>query len=136
MPPLPAPGLAKRVSLCFTPPSDDRQVADQLAVYNKWHETELERWLADHGVPHTTAADRKELENLVKEHWQTNVAQPYNNWSPSQLQSYLTSKGDKTKEKAAKSKDSLLSQVMASWTETEEQASSSYGSVKEWIFES
>jgi len=25
-------------------------VANVIAVYNKWHETELERWLSDHGT--------------------------------------------------------------------------------------
>ncbi|KAG9571229.1 hypothetical protein KCU77_g3947, partial [Aureobasidium melanogenum] len=31
------------------------------AAYNKWHETELERWLSDHDVPYPTPADRKDL---------------------------------------------------------------------------
>ncbi|KIV97009.1 hypothetical protein PV10_00818 [Exophiala mesophila] len=43
------------------------------AVYNKWHETELERWLSDHDIPYPTPADRKDLENLVKDNWQTYV---------------------------------------------------------------
>ena len=42
-------------------------------VYNKWHETELERWLSDHDVPYPAASDRKDLENLVKENWQTKI---------------------------------------------------------------
>jgi hypothetical protein len=45
-------------------------------AYNKWHETELERWLSDHDVPYPTPADRKDLENLVKENWQSKVAEP------------------------------------------------------------
>ena len=42
-------------------------------MYNKWHETELERWLSDHDIPYPTPADRKDLENLVKDNWQTYV---------------------------------------------------------------
>lgn len=42
-------------------------------VYNKWHETELERWLSDHDIPYPTPADRKDLEILVKDNWQSKV---------------------------------------------------------------
>lgn len=67
-------------------------------VYNKWHETELERWLSDHGafvpiffwyacwiqrakyelidIPYPTPSDRRNLENLVKANWASNVQQP------------------------------------------------------------
>ncbi|EON65395.1 hypothetical protein W97_04633 [Coniosporium apollinis CBS 100218] len=68
------------------------------AAYNNWHETELERWLSDHDVPYPTPADRKDLENLVKENWNT------------KMKKY--------------------------WYETEDQASDSYHSVKDWIFDS
>ena len=50
--------------------------AYSLTVYNKWHETELERWLSDHDVPYPKAADRKDLENLVKSNWDANVVKP------------------------------------------------------------
>ena len=46
------------------------------AAYNKWHETELERWLSDHDVPYPKAADRKDLENLVKDNWQAKIVDP------------------------------------------------------------
>jgi hypothetical protein len=40
-------GLAKLVSLRV----DSIYVRDLIfLVYNKWHETELERWLSDHGT--------------------------------------------------------------------------------------
>lgn len=62
-------------------------------MYNKWHETELERWLSDHGmkysffrcarvltndkdIPHPSPADRRDLENLVKTNWDTKVQKP------------------------------------------------------------
>ncbi|OAL36317.1 hypothetical protein AYO20_04475 [Fonsecaea nubica] len=78
------------------------------AAYNKWHETELERWLSDHDVPYPTPADRKDLENLVKDNWQAKVVDPvattgdktsdsyhsvkdwiFDSWSESSLKSFL-----------------------------------------------
>jgi len=106
------------------------------AVYNKWHETELERWLSDHDIPYPTPADRKDLENLVKDNWQSKIAQPYNDWSPSQLSSYLQQKGVETKDAAAANKDNLIVQVKNSWYETEDKAEDAYSSVKDWIFDS
>ncbi|CRG86388.1 Stress response protein ish1 [Talaromyces islandicus] len=62
------------------------------SVYNRWHETELERWLSDHGVlclrqclhvvnsstdiPYPTPADRKDLEKIVKANWNAKVQVP------------------------------------------------------------
>jgi len=106
------------------------------AVYNKWHETELERWLSDNNVPYPTPADRKDLENLVKDNWQSKVASPYNDWDTKQLQSYLSWKGAETKDSAAASKDSLISQVRNAWYETEDKAEDAWSSVRDWIFDS
>jgi hypothetical protein len=47
-----------------------------LTAYNKWHETELERWLSDNDVPYPSPADRKDLESLVKDNWQAKVVTP------------------------------------------------------------
>ncbi|KAH8591689.1 hypothetical protein B0O99DRAFT_631995 [Bisporella sp. PMI_857] len=106
------------------------------SVYNKWHETELERWLSDHNVPYPTPADRKDLENLVKANWQTRVTQPYNDWDAKQISSFLSDKGVETKDSAAVNKDSLLAQVKNYWYETEEKAEDAWSSVKDWIFDS
>lgn len=106
------------------------------AAYNKWHQTELERWLSDHNVPYPTPADRKDLLDLVKNSWENNVARPYNSWDVKQLQSYLTQKGQQAKKGTEKNKDSLVSQVQQSWSETTDQASDAYGSVQDWIFDS
>ena len=68
-------------------------IADK-PVYNKWHETELERWLTDHNIPYPTPADRRDLENLVKENWDTYVVTPYNKWDTAQLHKYIAQRGE------------------------------------------
>ncbi|KAK5657798.1 hypothetical protein OQA88_2871 [Cercophora sp. LCS_1] len=105
------------------------------AAYNKWHETELERWLSDHDVPYPTPADRKELEKLVQKNWDTYAVTPYNSWSTAQLQEYLKLKGIETKDSAAASKDSLVKQVQDVWYETEDKSQSAWTSVKDWILD-
>jgi len=105
-------------------------------VYNKWHETELERWLSDHNVPYPAAADRKDLENLVKDNWNDKVVTPYNSWDAHTLTNYLTVKGQQAKKGTEKNTESLIEQVKGYWTETEDSANQAYGSVKDWIFDS
>ncbi|OJJ71895.1 hypothetical protein ASPBRDRAFT_125142 [Aspergillus brasiliensis CBS 101740] len=82
------------------------------AVYNKWHETELERWLSDHDIPYPSPADRKDLESLVKSNWEAKVQKPlahatqhhtdhwhdakewlFDTWSDSQLKAFLDRHG-------------------------------------------
>lgn len=104
-------------------------------AYNKWHETELERWLSDHNVPYPTPADRKDLENLVKNNWQTKLTTPYSDWEPSQLQSYLKSKGQDVQKGAESNKEALVSRVKSVWTDTTDSVSESSKSVKDWIFD-
>ncbi|KAL9612655.1 MAG: hypothetical protein Q9167_002782 [Letrouitia subvulpina] len=105
------------------------------AAYNKWHETELERWLSDHNVPYPTPADRKDLENLVKSNWESKIARPYNDWEPAQLQSYMKFKGTEAKKGTESNKDSLVNQVEGIWHESTGTATNSYHSVKDWIFD-
>lgn len=105
------------------------------AAYNKWHETELERWLSDHDVPYPTPADRKQLEKLVSENWDTWVSTPYKNWDAAQLSEYLKQKGIETKDSAGATKDSLLSQVQSTWYESEDKAQGAWASVKDWILD-
>jgi hypothetical protein len=105
-------------------------------VYNKWHETELERWLSDNNVPYPTPADRKDLENLIKNNWNDYIVTPYNSWDANQLSKYLTAKGEEIQKGAEKNKDALVSQVKASWSDTEDKANEAYGSTKDWIFDS
>lgn len=104
-------------------------------VYNKWHETELERWLNDYNIPHPTPSDRKDLENLVKDNWNDKVVTPYNSWDAESLQSYLTLKGQQAKKGTEKNTQSLTEQVKELWEETEDSANTAYANVKDWIFD-
>lgn len=106
------------------------------AAYNKWHETELERWLSDHNIPYPAPADRKDLQDLVQKNWDNNVAKPYNSWDTNQLSNYLTSQGHQVKKGTEKNKDSLLSQVQSYWKGTADSANDAYGNVQNWIFDS
>jgi hypothetical protein len=91
--------------------------------------------LSDNNIPYPTPADRKDLENLIKQNWNDYVVSPYNSWDSKQLQKYITLKGESVQKGAEKNKDSLLAQVKASWTETEDQANDAYASVHDWIFD-
>lgn len=106
------------------------------AAYNKWHETELERWLSDHNVPYPTPADRKDLEKLVQKNWDTHVVTPYSSWDTAQLTDYLKQKGVDTKQSAQSNRDSLVNQVKSYWYETEDKAQNSWLNVKDWILDS
>jgi hypothetical protein len=95
----------------------------------------LERWLSDHDIPYPTPADRKDLENLVKDNWHNYVVTPYESWDVKQLNAYLQSRGQAVKKGTEKNKDQLVAQVKDSWVETEEQAEDAYNNVKDWIFD-
>ncbi|KAF2712645.1 hypothetical protein K504DRAFT_401720 [Pleomassaria siparia CBS 279.74] len=105
-------------------------------AYNKWHETELERWLSDHDVAYPKASDRKDLENLVKNNWNDKVVSPYNTWDAPSLQNYLTLKGHEAKKGTEQNTESLAEQVKGYWTETEDSTNQAYASVRDWIFDS
>ncbi|KAF8462977.1 putative stress response protein ish1 [Kalaharituber pfeilii] len=105
------------------------------SAYNKWHETELERWLADHDIPYPTPADRKDLENLVKENWDKKVSSPYTEWDAETLQAYLKQKGVEINEKSKDNKNWLVETVKKNWYEAENTAEDAYNNVKNWIFD-
>ncbi|KAI0380652.1 hypothetical protein F5Y04DRAFT_95820 [Hypomontagnella monticulosa] len=105
------------------------------AAYNKWHETELERWLSDHDIPYPTPADRKDLENLIQKNWDNYAVTPYKNWDSDKLTTYLQSKGVETKESAKSNKDALVSQVANAWYETEDKAQTAWTNVQDWILD-
>lgn len=105
------------------------------AVYNKWHETELERWLSDHSVPYPSPSDRKDLESLVEKNWNDYVIQPYSSWDTAELSAYLQAKGKQAEAEAEATKDNLVSQVRSNWYETEENAQVAWGSVRDWILD-
>jgi len=105
------------------------------AIYNKWHETELERWLSDHNVKYPTPSDRKDLENLVKENWDQNVVTPYQNWDTKQLNNWLKQKGVEVQKKNQENKDWLVAEAKKNWYETEATAEDTYADSKTWIFD-
>jgi len=104
-------------------------------AYNKWHETELERWLSDNNVPYPTPADRKDLEDLVKTNWNDYVITPYNKWDTNQMSKYLASKGEEIKKGTEKNKDALVAQIKASWSDTEDKTNDAYVTSRDWIFD-
>jgi len=105
------------------------------AIYNKWHETELERWLSDHNVPYPAPADRKDLENLVKENWEGNVVTPYEKWDTKAQANWLKQKGVDVGDQQAENADWLKKQIQKKWYESESSAEEGYGDAKTWIFD-
>ncbi|OAA39147.1 Stress-responsive protein Ish1 [Metarhizium rileyi] len=120
-------------------PADRLRRADIFAfcvkVYNRWQQTELERWLSDHDIPYPKASDRKDLETLVQQHWNNIIVQPYNNWDTARLSTFLREKGQDVYTASEDSKDSLISQVKANWYESEEAALQSWSNTKNWILD-
>ncbi|KAL2019313.1 hypothetical protein VTK56DRAFT_9780 [Thermocarpiscus australiensis] len=105
------------------------------AAYNRWHETELERWLSDHDIPYPTPADRKELEKLVQKSWDTHVVEPYREWDTGSLTGYLKRKGMDIKDSAVDNRDYLIDQVKSMWYETEDKAQNAWINSKDWILD-
>jgi len=106
------------------------------SLYDKWHETELERWLKDNNIPHPGPSDRKSLISTVKANWNDKVVSPYTSWDAATLVNYLSLKGQQAKKGTEQDAKSLAEQVKVYWTETEDSANQAYGSVKDWIFDS
>ncbi|AEO55078.1 hypothetical protein MYCTH_2298494 [Thermothelomyces thermophilus ATCC 42464] len=105
------------------------------AAYNKWHETELERWLSDHDVPYPTPADRKELEKLVQKNWDEKVVEPYRSWDIQKLTGYLKQKGIEAEESTEDTRESLLARVKGAWYESEEKAQNAWSNTKDWMLD-
>lgn len=141
MPSWVAAGLVKLVSYCKVIYSFELITWYHLLIpmlntaYNKWHETELERWLSDNDIPYPTPADRKDLEILIQKNWDSYAVSPYKNWDTDKLIAYLKTKGVETKDSIKSNKDSLVNQVANAWYETEDKAQTGWTSVQEWIFD-
>ena len=106
------------------------------SVYDRWHETELERWLSDHSIPHPSPSDRKNLHKTVADNWNDKIVNPYTSWDAKSLSNYLTARGQQAKKGTENDAKSLAEQVKSYWYETEDSANQAYGSVKDWIFDS
>jgi hypothetical protein len=104
-------------------------------AYNKWHETELDRWLTDHDIPHPEPADRKQLQQIVEKHWDAYAVRPFENWDTEKLRDYVESTGSEVRQGAQDTQESLLARVKGAWYETEDRAQEAWASVKDWIFD-
>lgn len=60
---------------------------------------------------------------------------PYASWQTPDLQSYLTQKGKQIQKGTEQNKDSLVAQVKAAWTDTEDSITTAYGSTRDWILD-
>ena len=89
----------------------------------------------DHDIPYPSPADRNDLEKIVDENWNNKISTPYSGWDVNQLQAYLKDRGYQAQDSTKETKDSLLSKVKENWHESENDAQSSYQSVKDWIFD-
>ncbi|EZG02342.1 hypothetical protein H106_07572 [Trichophyton rubrum CBS 735.88] len=122
------------------------------AVYNKWHETELERWLSDHDVPYPSPADRKDLEELVKKNWESYVTEPasktveevsdsfndaeewiFDSWSDSQLKAFLDRHGIPCPQ--PKKRDTLLSTARRNYEAIAQKLGQSVNYPGNWLYE-
>ena len=91
--------------------------------------------MSDHDIPYPSPADRKDLENIVKENWQNKVSTPYTDWNTDKLQAYLEEKGHQVQKGTEQNKEGLVNQVKNSWYETEDKAEEAYLNIRDWIFD-
>lgn len=98
------------------------------AIYNKWHETKLEKWLKDHNIPYPAASDRQSLYDTVEKHW-NKITPPYEQWSEKQLRAWLVESGSQASDIAATKKDELINMVQANYEDSSE-------SLVSWILDS
>ncbi|PYI20528.1 hypothetical protein BO99DRAFT_401677 [Aspergillus violaceofuscus CBS 115571] len=121
------------------------------AVYNKWHETELERWLADHDIPYPSPADRKDLESLVKTNWDAKVQKPlghaveqspdhwhnakewlFDTWSDSQLKAFLDRHGIPAPQ--PRKRDTLLKAVRENYETVAQKLGEAVSYPGNWVY--
>jgi hypothetical protein len=122
------------------------------AVYNKWHETELERWLSDHDIPHPSPADRRDLENLVKTNWDTRVQKPlgdfadqandqihhakewiFDTWSDTQLKAFLDRHGIPAPQ--PRKRDVLIKAVRENYEKVATKVGETASYPGDWVYE-
>lgn len=122
------------------------------AVYNKWHQTELERWLSDHDIPYPSPADRRDLENLIKSNWNTYVQAPithttegvsesvdnvkdwiFDSWSDSHLKAFLDRHGVPVAQ--PKKRDSLLASARQNYESIAQKLGQTTYYPGNWLYE-
>ncbi|KAK2767821.1 hypothetical protein FQN54_003982 [Arachnomyces sp. PD_36] len=121
-------------------------------AYNKWHETELERWLSDHDVPYPSPADRKDLENLVKTNWDSKIQVPvgqtvdqaqgsfhnvrdwiFDSWTDSQLKAFLDKHGIPSPQ--PRRRDTLLTTVRENYEAVAKKLGESASYPGDWLYQ-
>lgn len=107
----------------------------EFLVYNKWHETELERWLSDNGIPYPKAATRKDLQDLLDANWNDYVVEPYKKWSPEQLSEFLKSQGQDVKDASESSLEQLINLAKINWYDTSDYVSKQSGNMRDWAWD-
>jgi len=122
------------------------------SAYNKWHETELERWLSDHDIPYPTPADRKDLENLVKSNWQSKIQAPigdtadavsdsynsvkdwiFDSWTDSQLKDFLDKNGFPSPQ--PRKRDTLLTQARENYESIAKKVGQTSAYPGDWLYQ-
>lgn len=72
----------------------------------------------------------------MKDNWDRMVSTPYTNWDTDKLQQYLNQKGVQIEDKGKDNKNWLVETVKKNWYGAENAVEDSYGSVRDWIFDS
>uniref|UniRef100_A0A0D6R640 SAP domain-containing protein n=1 Tax=Araucaria cunninghamii TaxID=56994 RepID=A0A0D6R640_ARACU len=123
------------------------------AAYNKWHETELERWLSDHDIPYPAASDRKDLESLVEDNWQAKFVDPvtaagyqvdneahsvkdwiFDSWTESSLKKFLDHHNIPSPQ--PRTRDSLLTTARSNYEAVAKKASQYTSYPGDWLYQS
>ena len=113
-------------------------------LYDKWHETDLERWLSDHDIPYPAASDRKDLVDLVGKNWeQTEAASEnayanvkgwiFDTWSESALKSFLDRHGIPNPQ--PRTRDSLLATARENYQTVADKLGESSAYPGNWLYE-
>jgi len=107
------------------------------AVYNKWHQTELERWLQDHNIPYPAAADRRDLQNLVQQHWNDFTTMDFfQNWSDNRLSNFLKAKAGYEPNQDTLDREGLVQKLQGLWSDGWDRLpTGKWEDAKSWVFD-
>jgi len=105
-------------------------------AYNRWHQSELERWLQDRNIPFPSAASRRDLENLVQRNWDDfTSANFFQGWSDNRLADFVRAKTGNQPENTF-DRDNLVRQIEGLWSDGWSRLPTErWGDVKSWVFD-